>query len=165
MKRRGISKGTVFPFSSCKCTVILQLERESLTESGAARCRGVEEEGDEGCITAFSWNKDSLSCRNKNVFVYVYGEELFVASMSGIQMWRHSAWWCGATVCLNRHYLTQILWITQSKCHVKFSRLLMSFFFFFSLSFWFSTPITQVGSSMAEVVACFMCSPLHLADH
>lgn len=44
MKRRGISKGTVFPFSSCKCAVILQPERESLAESGAAGWRGVEEE-------------------------------------------------------------------------------------------------------------------------
>lgn len=84
--------------------------------------------GGGGCITVFSWNKDSLSCHDKNVFVYVYGEELFVVSMFGRQMWRHSAWWCGATVCLNRRCLAQILWIPQAKCYVKFSRLSMFFF-------------------------------------
>lgn len=36
MKRRGISKRPVFLFSSCKCAVILQPRRESLTETGIA---------------------------------------------------------------------------------------------------------------------------------
>lgn len=43
MKRRGISKRPVFLFSSCKCAVISQPRRESLTEMGTAGWGGETE--------------------------------------------------------------------------------------------------------------------------
>lgn len=75
MKRRGISKGAVFPFSSCKCAVILQPERESLAESGAAGWRGVEDGGvvvGEGTLLYFLGTKIPFHAATKKCFLFVF---------------------------------------------------------------------------------------------